>query len=694
MKITGVRANGVRGQSVDIKIDSSLTAVVGKMGSGKSTVLDSIALCLLVPTKYGSQGLDRLSPTGAWAVDMSFDDPEVRTLRRSVGRTGSAHAVNGRKVSAKEYAEAVKKLLDVEPYHCNLGEFLGMSGQKRSEMFGKALEAGTHKTVAEVLEAVGAMGVDELFRAELGDETVAEGGVAEIIDRLTSISGTPTALVDGVRQVAAEANQDDNKATTSYERLVEQSGGISHGMDAPELEARIQEADKEIGGIEASIRDIERDRERYDEAAKLVESKKRDVERLHEEVARLEVSAAEYGDPSAINESYEAAMAAVESQKEVVAAHRKDCEQCNENWLVEREALSVAKSKLDSAKKLSSVDRSGIDRKWVLSQYCELAGIPDCIAHEENEATGSLFNGVVDFAIRVVQGIHGGTEEDLAAEYARRDSAAAAAQQAYAASKDNLEDAERVLLDKQDVAQDAAKRLEAARKVAIDLPEARAKAQAAAEDLAPLNQALSRTAVPEDEAVLTDQVAALEEVRSSLRKQLQELQDNNAIVGQIEEARLRKAVASAAAKVVKEVLGMVQNWRDAEVGRAIEGVMAPFSDRFKAMFGDGTEVFQQTIGTGRTTEFNFSISRGGTHVPLDLLSDGEAVLASAAFLTALQSLKPGPGSLLLIHDTGLDDEGCERFMSAALSLGVDHIFIATSRVAAESVGAGWQVVQR
>ncbi|MCL4220156.1 MAG: hypothetical protein KJZ65_02180 [Phycisphaerales bacterium] len=58
-------------------------------------------------------------------------------------------------------------------------------------------------------------------------------------------------------------------------------------------------------------------------------------------------------------------------------------------------------------------------------------------------------------------------------------------------------------------------------------------------------------------------------------------------------------------------------------------------------------------GSGRSSVFSFSIVRNGLSVPFECLSDGETVLTAAAFLSALQSIKTGPGTLLTLNTEGV-----------------------------------------
>src|SRR5690606_30107913 len=112
-------------------------------------------------------------------------------------------------------------------------------------------------------------------------------------------------------------------------------------------------------------------------------------------------------------------------------------------------------------------------------------------------------------------------------------------------------------------------------------------------------------------------------------------------------------------------------WRDDMVRARLAAVMDPFRQCFETIFDCDMGLDHQSRGEGRSTEFYFTINRRGVPVEFDLLSEGETVLTAAAFLTALQRIKSGPGTFLSLNAGELPLEGLRRLLRSVPKLGLD-----------------------
>lgn len=677
MRLVYACVDGIKGQKAGFEIEKKNLALVGPMGSGKTSVIDGISLALNLPTRHGSKSLDRLSPTGQWSVALAFEGAKHRRLERRMTRRGAQFFVDGRKVTASDYAEAVRDIVDVEPHHCSLDSFLGLSGQKRAELFSQILQSNDTTDLASIIRDQTNQSIEDLFREELGDNLDLLGDTMESLGRVT---GTAADIAEGVRQEANAARTREQDSKIRYEGLVDRLSEMSHGMTHAEIQTKLSAADEELGRLKGQQREIEAQRDQYTAAQKVVEASKTAAAAAAERVEKLEAKIAERAEVEAEHEKAKAALDRASDAYGKIDEEVGILDQRREKIATRRTEVTTS---LKMAQAIEDAD-IGIDPEWV-KELCR-------------STFGTTFEPdvLISFAMSVVtKGVAGGSVEELTATLAGIESELVAAKEQLAAARENLTTKDATMKELSAAIDAAARRLEAVEGAESEIDEAREAAGKADDERARVEQEASRVSVPADDEMLASQIQAAQEARDALATQQSELTERQAITGQVEEARLAVTASQATVVVLKRLVEIVQRARDAQVTSSLGEVMEPFRERFQVLFGDGVQVDHHSSGSGRSTEFYFTISRpGAVGVPLDLVSEGESVLTAAAFLSALQSIKEGPGSVLLLNDIGLDDRGCRVFAAGAPRLGLDFVGIASSRWDAvdEEFREGWQIV--
>lgn len=687
MNLRRVQIDQIKGITTAFDIEKPCVAIIGDMGTGKSAVLDGINLGLNLPTMHGVRDLDRLSPTGRWSTVLLFDDPNVQRLERRMERRGSQYHVNGRRVTSKEYTAAVKEILDVEPHHASLHEFLGLSGQRRAELFAQILESSTSSELANVINDQRSCTLDQLFENQIGvsNMDMVRGAIAELRD----ISGTTSELTEAIRQKAIASAQRERDAKTRHEGLIDKNKTLGHGMTPMDIQSRLSAIDGKLGALRDRQKSIEVERDRYDSSQAVLASAKATEEKLRDELQKVEA------DSRGWEESKKAAdiLITVIAEKDMaVKARQEEIEALGETSVkIDREISEIREGQrlvVEVVERPWDIDVEQIDVLWRRFLH-EIRMQPIAMVdHDEHEYRQPL----IDLAKSLVSASLGGSVDMLAERLSDAESREAANQEQLQAAVIARNEATGAMKQAELVADKAKEDLVRIEKAIAELPKAKKAVEDAESERASLEQSSQRIAVPEDDELLATQIDEAIRERAGLVEQQRELSEHNAIAGQIEQARVDVVAAMAINECMKSIQQIVQEWRDSHVATALAEVMEPFERRFRLLFDEEVRVGHRSSGTGRSTEFEFTVSRRGVQVPLDLLSDGEGILAAAAFLSALQTLKDTPGSILTINDIGLDYGGVDRFLTGAPDLGLDFVALATSRWREGADPDIWQVV--
>ena len=123
-------------RALDVPFASGLTVVTGETGTGKSILLDALALTLGDRAQAGNvrSGAQRaevaaefdiasLHATRQWLIERELDDadePAQLVLRRTIGVDGRSRGyINGRSVTAHDLAEVGAQLVDIHGQHAH-----------------------------------------------------------------------------------------------------------------------------------------------------------------------------------------------------------------------------------------------------------------------------------------------------------------------------------------------------------------------------------------------------------------------------------------------------------------------------------------------------------------------------------------------------------------------------------------------
>lgn len=674
MRINLIEINNVKGRSARIELSQPHLLLVGEIGSGKSAVIDGVRLALMQPTGFGDRGLDRLSPTGNWSAALQFEG-EIRRLERSLKRNKQKYMVNGRQVDQKEYRSSVDQVIAVEPHHVALDAFLGLSGQKRAALFSDLLEEAEQFTLEQAVEETENCDIGEFFRRELGDSHVKH--VAPLVSRLGVFSGTPSELLEALKTEQNTTTQAERDAKARIEHLGLKQASVSHGMTAEEVKNKIQAIDEQLGGLKTQIENIDVQRERYEAAQAMVTSAAKAVEEMQHTLTCLQATASQK----------QAHTDTAEAKKHTLAIARKLVGQ-----------LEGAKTKLDERteqldEQIKAMERGkrlvadlltkewDVDIVWLRAEFetfteqCELDRI---LGRNEPVSDEQLKPAAIAFAREIVAEVLGGPTDviDQKLEGLRQD---------QALHKKEVATWQRQLADATEKALEAAKAVDAAtaaveeaEKTEQEIPALKEETEAKDKERAQLQQKAQQTAPPENVEIVTAQQERLNAERETLAAQLKEYESSRALSGQLEEARYAATVAESALDAMKTLMTAIQVWRDRKLAGRVKAIMEPFNSAFTLLFGEDVHLAHHAEGTGRGTEFTFTIDRKGFPVPFDLLSDGETVLTAAAFLSALQRIKDTPGTMLTMNTEALSAKGLKSIVRTLPALKLDFVAVANN----------------
>jgi len=684
LKYIGI--NGIKGRRTGIVLDKPFLLLAGDMGSGKSAVIDGVHLAMNLPTRYGTTGLDRLSPNGEWTVTLEFDHPRVKRLLRTLKKNRSVFEVNAMKVDRDEYNAAVREILDVEPHHVDLGAFTGLSGAKRAEMFADMLESSQVFNLDEMLGTVLRTGLVAFVGQEVGDDQFPH--IKPLMDKLRLLSGTPTKVAESVRLIANSCAADERDAKTQLEGLMQKGGAVSHGMTGEELKKKIAAADEKIGAMKAKLDSVNTDRERYDASKRVLDDTLAAIEKDRGLLANTKAEAARLNDRQA---QFDLAKLTLDTHTATEAAMKAE----HEKLTVALAELTDEKKKLerglallqDLLKQPWKVDHDWLDEemgKFLSELFVEPASVRcDAKVHDD----------VMKFAKEIVAEVLGGDTDKIKVKIESIESQIVAQKELVKASKEQIDSFRATITTATADFKNKTDALGSCKKAVEDVPTITERIGKLDASRATLESSVQRSGLDTDPAVVEGQKLAMENDRTLLASQLKELEDSMAMSGQVEAQRLVSTRAGVVRVMINKLADLAQRWRDDIVRERLNNVMTPFIDAFSTIFGEEMGLKHHSEGEGRSTEFYFTINRRGFPVQFDLLSDGETVLTAAAFLTALQRIKAGPGRFLSLNSEALSSRGLQQLLAAVPKLGLDCAIVANNNAKSlQNVPESWQMV--
>lgn len=674
MRITQISHKGFKGLSRKVDVTHRNLLVTGGMGAGKSTLLEAVAITLDLPTRHGQTNMERLSPGSEWSVGLRFDGGPA--LERIFRRGKCSYYVDSMAVPAAQYKTRVAGITTAEPHHADLGAFLGLSGQKRAELFARLLEAGSETALKDLLRD----GFDTWLEAELG----TLDGFGDLL-AMGEITAPPAGLLMRVKDEQNAYAQRAKDARGRLEHLNQTAAATPRAASLSEAQDSISEIDKTIGDLEGRKRSVEVDQERYTAAGKVLASARSEVDKAK---AALKLAEAAVESIPSLEDSLGRARTARDEAAGNASAALSWVDSVQKTRDEAEVELGRVRERLELARKVANLDWNAMVMAEMHTVIEQASPLLKKLVHDTPALQDDLV-GLVTGVVTTVLGLPPVWE-------AREKEAGSALEKAVKAVADRAKtaDAAEDIAEKARVAVDDAVAKRAAAVAARDTIDAmRATVATSEEQVRSLEQSAARTAAVESTASLDEQVAALKARRTEWKVQIAAIQKALGIDGQIEAAKLDIARADMAVGVLKRLVELVQDARDQLLRESLAKVMAPFEERFGLLFGPDTRTSHHSEGSGRSTDFGFRVTRRGREVPMDMLSDGETVLTAAAFLSAMQAICGTQGSLLLLHDTGLDDTGMVGALNGLPKLGLDFAAIATSRVEDAGGRDEWQVVR-
>jgi DNA repair exonuclease SbcCD ATPase subunit len=691
--ISRIQMTNLRGKTRAIGIDSRNILISGEMGAGKSTVIEALQLALLLPTRHGSRNLGELSPSGSWSVtiDLAGRD-DVRSLTRSYRGKKQTYAVNANDVSRDDYEAAVRRVTTVEPHHIDLSQFLNLSGQKRADMFSSLLESTDLFGIDEPLRDGRNISFDQYLTSQMGE------GLREQADRLKLAFGdehTPADWVDLIKQKGLDARRSRDDASTNLDTISQRTTTVGGGENGEEIQRRISELDQKIGVLRQTTQNVDTAIEQHEAAMAHHDGVQKSAEEASEALKRAQQLAhaveSRYQDMRNADANHQLVVDRINKARADLEQERQKCSQVGEELARLQQADKLVSSLLEK--------QWNVDRDWMDEQAQELICNLDCAVERRHHGVSEFVNDedherLVAFAREVFAEAMGGAPEKVREAIkevqASRDQINASIQEALSKIRADeqllpeLETAKKKAADLHKEAVEAANSLEELEMKHKELDARRATALQNAQRLAPADSV--------DAA--TTELDALQEDRKQLEERLRDFNSAKAISGQVEEATRNVTIATKVCDVLKDLLSIVQEWRDKLLADRIAAVVGPFDSAFKLFWGDNASLVHRSGGTGRSTRFDFYVRSGPYEVPLDMLSDGETVLAAVAFLAALQKIDDvDRGRMILLNSEGLSSRGLDVLLANVpkLEMGLDLVMITNNRgQELSAIPEGWQ----
>lgn len=702
-------------QCISVDSKESLYVTDDFIVTHNTAVIDGLHLLLLLPLRFGDRGLEALSPTGSWSVTGEFDHPDVRRLRRAINRGKAVFEVNAKAVKREQYEQAVKQVLDVDPHHVVLGEFLNLSGQKRAALFSQMLDASdATRSIDDMMQVIEKRTLAASLNSVLGEQH--QSIAVRTIDDLAVVRETPAGLVEAMRKALSDRMGQKRDAEAALEKLYTTTGTAATSQTPVEIQAKIKAIDESLGGIKQRARDAVLQKERYDAANKLVAAAEESLTKTKANLEKQRAIAATRADHQKAAGDLEEAIAhariAITECSNDVAALREGSKAMTDD----RERLVRARQLLTDLLK----QKWDVPADWLEEEFQQMA-VKVGVAVGKSKWEPEEHRAVIDFTQEVVKEVLGGDLDRISEKVESLDSQIAAEQEKINAAQVAEREAKEKIdgtMSNPKVGTRSSLGLLAEHEMAV---KAIAACEQAAQQVVSLEQAIGeqeqkrisvqdaaqKIMLVEDDEIVAAQLQAAEDERKVLSDALRKLDEAKAITGQIENQRLEVARLDLLAAALQRLVELSQRWRDGMVRDRISAVMEPFEANFKLLWGEEARVIHRSAGEGRSTEFDFAVRRvmsgfGEVEVGFDLLSDGETILTAAAFLAAMQQFKlkqvpPRVGSLLTLNSEALSFVGLRLLLERGPSLGLDAMLVANNR--AEDVIArfpeaakDWQII--
>lgn len=657
MKINKIVVDGVKGRHFSIDVTGRNLLLGGPMGAGKSAVLTAVRLALLLPTEFGSNNLDRLSPNGCWFVQIRFDDERQTWIERSHANGKNAYKVNGINQPLEAYAKVIKSVIDVEPHHVDLDAFLGLSGQKRADLFASLLESSKERLVPVV---------ESLAKVPLSDDLKNEW---------KDVAGTPAELVEFIKAAANDAAKELRDAKTNLDCLIQkQQAPLAHGLNPAEAKAKVQEIDERIGALKGRKGNYDQAREQYESADDLAIKADEDAIETQAAVTSAQVMVDSIPKTESTLKDRELRLQEATAQRDAAAKALDYSKSKSAELARRRDQASQARQIIGDLLRMEWE----VPRDWMTEEFAGLCN--DIEILDVPVVDDETHKRLVAFAREVVTEAMGGEPKIIEKHIVELNASIRSLDAEIEAGKSELSKAELHLIKMRSDRDAAQKDLVAAQRVQSSIDDLRAKAESKRQRALELRQQAQRLAPRDDVAQIDGEISALGKERSEIQKRITELEERHAISGQVEDQRVEVLRLTEELGLLQILLKELQKWRDERIETSMQAIIGPFQETFKTIFDEAT-ILHEISGTGRATRFEFMMLRRledgrGERIPFDLLSDGETVLVALAFLAALQKIKTGPGSIITMNSEPLDTQGFLRLIEAAPKLGLDAILIA------------------
>lgn len=674
MRITSIVVDGVKGVRRTIALNTRCLLLIGGMGSGKSAVLEGIALALGVPTEHGSIGLDRLSPTGVWRVKLQFEDAAHHELERMQNAGKASFRVDGVNVPAANYWEAVKVILDVDDHHVWFPGFRALSGQARAQMFASMLAS------SEAPISVG-----DLLDVSEADPAV----VAKVRSSLVGVAGTPGTLYERIKTMASDATRAASDSRIRHSGLVDRASASTGNPSM--IQREIGLIDEEIGKHRGSIEDAEKQREAFESGKRVLTQADAALVRLTGEletarnnIAIVATYNTQIGERAGKIDKLEQEMQALVERGSAMDAERVKAVEDYNAIVAGRDTLrGLLKRKWQ------------VDTVWLVAEIEAMAekipGMGDVVAAHIGASTKGL-EAIVALAKEIATEVCGGDEKKVADRIAAAERTKREKNDALAAIVANKNEVRIALAKETDDQKRDIRERDRSKLLADRVPDLETAFDTSVKQRAELEASTNQTAPAVDLDATNALIDQAKGRRREASDRLRAATEALAIAGQIEAARLEMTIAEATADLYKKLVVAVQNARDDGTRTALAKAMAPFRTAFSLLMGSAEDksVEVKMSGEGRSTSMTFVIPRLRGPVTIETLSGGEAALAAIALMSALQDVKAAagrPGKVIISTAQELDRHGISALLAGAPKLGRDFLAVSHNWAGAGSFGS-------
>lgn len=263
--ISRVGMRGFRGQTRAVDLEKQCVLLQGPVGAGKTSILLAILMVAGLPTPLGAKNLAAFSPTGQWEIEA---DVKGQTFTwRYDQKAGSAYLNGpiGRVVPCKadRFAINLKRDLDLEPHHVDLGAFAELSGPKRAQLFA-AILSGEPVSIEDAVKS----STDETLGALA--ERVAGTDAAEAVWP-TIPPSLPGPLCDQVNSWLVGIQ--GQRRTAANEVGSAQRAEVAAPADPAALRAKVAEINQKMGKLTSDIEASESIARAYEAAETLCKNK-------------------------------------------------------------------------------------------------------------------------------------------------------------------------------------------------------------------------------------------------------------------------------------------------------------------------------------------------------------------------------------------------------------------------------------